>query len=270
MKSWQKQYDRTTLRGIKERQGLREHHIKCTNWRWERKHNGKYETSTNALNPQLWCINHIMEEASLTRFMTSPYNTRAHEQLVYSRKENRERYIATRMNRERPQISPKSFEPRKCSTVITMAPPKPAEPGQTTRPTMVQTRSRGPLEENEQKQPEIIDINEIPSLEEILVNPTLILEEIQQPQAGTMKEDTPAETREPQNEEAETQREVKLESTQAAVEVNGMTQNLGVAVQPDESQAPNLGQPIEDTTGTTSAWPEWLMGKQSKVVGISN
>jgi hypothetical protein len=174
------------------------------------------------------------------------------------------------MNRARPQSSPKSFELNKCSTVTTMAPPKPAEPGQTTRPTRVQTRSRGPLEENEQQQLEIVDIDEIPSPEVIPVNPTPILEEIQQPQAGTMKEDTPAAAQEPQNEEAETQWEVQPESTQAAMEVNGMTQNLGATVQPDESQAPSLGQPTEETTGTTSAWPEWLMGEQSEVVGTSN
>jgi hypothetical protein len=59
-----------------------------------------------------------------------------------------------------------------------MAPPKPAEASQIARPTRVQTRSRGPLEENEQQQPEIIDIDEIPSLETLPVNSTPILEEI--------------------------------------------------------------------------------------------
>jgi hypothetical protein len=168
-----------------------------------------------------------MEEASSTSFMTSPYNTRARKQLVYSRKENRERATTARTNRVRPQSSPKSFKLNKRSTVTTMAPPKPTEPGQTARPTRVQTRSRGPLEENEQQQPEIVDIDEIPSPEMIPVNSTPILEEIQQPQAEAMKEDTPAATQEPQNEEAETQREVQPESTEAAMEVNRMTQNLG-------------------------------------------
>jgi hypothetical protein len=211
--SRQKQYDRTTLGGIKARQGPMGHHIKHANWRWKRKRNGKYETTTDALNPQLWCIKCIMEEASSTSFMTSPYNTRAWEQLVYSRKENRERVIEARMNRARPQSSPKLFKLNKCSTVTTMAPPKPAEAGQTTRPTRVQTRSRGPLEENEQQQPEIVDIDEIPSPEMIPVNSTPILEEIQQPQAEAMKEDMPAVAQEPQNEEAETQQEVQPEST---------------------------------------------------------
>jgi hypothetical protein len=117
----------------------------------KRKRNGKYETTTDALNPQLWCIKHIMKEASLTSFMTSPYNTRAWEKLVYSRKENRERVIAARTNRARLQSSQKLFKINKCLTVTTMAPPKPAEAGQTARPTRVQTRSRGPLEENDQQ-----------------------------------------------------------------------------------------------------------------------
>jgi hypothetical protein len=104
----------------------------------------------------------------------------------------------------------------------------------------------------------------------IPVNSTPILEEIQQPQAEAMKEDTPAAAQEPQNEEAETQWEVQPESTEAVMEVNRMTQNLGAAVQPDESQIPSLGQPTEETTGTTSAWPEWLTGEQPGVAGTSN
>jgi hypothetical protein len=183
MKSRQKQDDRTTLSGIKARQGLMEHHIKHANWIWKSKRNGKYETVADALNPQLWCINHIMEEASSISFMTSPYNTRAWKQLVYSRKENRERETTTRTNRARPQSSPQSFKLSKCSTLTTMAPPKSVEPGQTARLTRVQTRSRGPLEENEQQQLEIVDIDEIPSPEIPPVNSTPILEEIQQPQA---------------------------------------------------------------------------------------
>jgi hypothetical protein len=47
------------------------------------------------------------------------------------------------------------------------------------RPTKVQTRSRRPLEENEQQQPKIVNIDEIPSLEMIPVKSTPILEEIQ-------------------------------------------------------------------------------------------
>jgi hypothetical protein len=73
------------------------------------------------------------------------------------------------------------------------------------------------------QQLEIIDIDKIPSPEVIPVNPTPILEEIQQPQAEAMKEDTPAAVHEPQNEEAKTQREVQPESTEAIMEVNKMT-----------------------------------------------
>jgi hypothetical protein len=70
-----KQDDRTTLRGIKAQQGLMEHHIKHANSKQKIKRNGKYETVIDALNPQLWSINCIMEEASSISFMTSPYNT---------------------------------------------------------------------------------------------------------------------------------------------------------------------------------------------------
>jgi hypothetical protein len=74
MKSQKKQDDRTVQRKIKVQQGLMERHIKHTNWKWKERHNGKYKTSIDALNPQLWCINCIMEEASMTSFMTSSYN----------------------------------------------------------------------------------------------------------------------------------------------------------------------------------------------------
>jgi hypothetical protein len=151
-----------------------------------------------------------------------------------------------------------------------MAPPKPAEASQTARPTRVQTRSRGPLEENEQQQPEIVDIDEIPSPERIPVNSTPILEEIQQPQAEAMKVDTPAVAQVPQNEEVETQQEVQPKSTEAALEVNRTTQNLEAPVQPDESQMTISGQPTEETTANASAWPEWLMGEQPEVVGTLN
>jgi hypothetical protein len=56
-----------------------------------------------------------------------------------------------------------------------------------------------------------------------------------------MKEDMPAAAQEPQNKETETQWEVQPESTQAAVEVNETTQNLGAVVKTDDSQEPNLG-----------------------------
>jgi hypothetical protein len=68
-----------------------------------------------------------MEEASSTSFMASPYNTQAREKLVYSRKENRERVIASRTNRVRPQSSLKLFGLNKHSTVTIMEPPKPVD-----------------------------------------------------------------------------------------------------------------------------------------------
>jgi hypothetical protein len=85
-----------------------------------------------------------------------------------------------------------------------MAPQKPEEVGQTTILMRVQTRSRGLLEENEQQQPEIIDIDEIPSPEILPVNPTPIMEEIQYPQVEAMKVDMSAAAQAPQNEEPKT------------------------------------------------------------------
>jgi hypothetical protein len=73
-----------------------------------------------------------------------------------------------------------------------MAPPKQAEASQTTRKTRVQTRSRGQAEEGEQQPPEVINVDEIPSPETIPVQPTPILEEIQQPTVEAMNVDTPA------------------------------------------------------------------------------
>jgi hypothetical protein len=99
---------------------------------------------------------------------------------------------------------------------------KPAEASQTVRPTRVQTRSRGPLEENEQQQLEIVDIDEIPSPERIPMNSTPILEEIQQPQTEAMKVDTPAAAQAAQNEEVVTQQEVQPKIIEAALEVNEM------------------------------------------------
>jgi hypothetical protein len=151
-----------------------------------------------------------------------------------------------------------------------MAPSKPVEASQTTRPTRVQTRSRGPLEENEQQQLKIVDIEEIPSPKRIPVNSTPILEEIQQPQAEAMKVDTPIAAQAPQNEEGETQHEVHPKSTEAVLEVNRTTQNLEAPAQPVESQMTISGQPVEEITANASAWPKWLMGKQLEVVGTSN
>jgi hypothetical protein len=111
---------------------------------------------------------------------------------VLSAEGEREREIIARTNRERSQIPSKPFKSNKHLKVTTMAPPKPTDASQTARETRVQTWSQEQLEGDEKQQPEIIDINEIPSPEMIAVNPTLIVEDIQQPQTEAMIEDTPA------------------------------------------------------------------------------
>jgi hypothetical protein len=72
---------------------------------------------------------------------------------------------------------------------------------------------------------------------------------------------------EPQNKEEETHQEIPLEHTEATVEVNGMKQHMGEEEQPDETQAPDLDHPAEETAGTTWEWPEWMTGEQPGVVG---
>jgi hypothetical protein len=74
---------------------------------------------------------------------------------------------------------------------------------------------------------------------------------------------------EPPNEEAEPQQEVFPESTKPATEGNDTTQNRGSEGQSDEPQVPSFDQQTEETAGTTSAWPEWLTGKQMGIVGTS-
>jgi hypothetical protein len=95
MEIHQKKDDRTTQSRIKARQGLMERHMKHANWKWPEKRNGKYKTIAHELNPQLLCINQIMEEASSISSRTSPYNMRAWKQLFYSGKKKTEREIET-------------------------------------------------------------------------------------------------------------------------------------------------------------------------------
>jgi hypothetical protein len=90
---------------------------------------------------------------SSTRFMASPYNTRAQQQLVYSRTENGKREIAARTNRAKLKNAPKPFKPHKHLIDTIMEPPKLTEPGHTTRSTRAQTRSQGPPEESKQQPP---------------------------------------------------------------------------------------------------------------------
>jgi hypothetical protein len=92
-----------------------------------------------------------------------------------------------------------------------MVPPKLAEPGHITKSTRAHTRLQGQPEESEQQPPEIVDIDEIPSPEEILVDSTPILEEASKPQIEAMEQDTPATSHEPQNKEEETHQEIPPE-----------------------------------------------------------
>jgi hypothetical protein len=94
-----------------------------------------------------------------------------------------------------------------------------------------------------------------------------ILEEIPQPQTEAMEQDTPVVVHEPQNKEEENHQEIPPEHTEATVEVNEMTQHLGLKEQPDKTQAPGLGHPTEDTVGTAWAWPKWMTGEHPGVGG---
>jgi hypothetical protein len=111
--------------------------------------------------------------------MGNPYNTRAREPIVYSRKENRRRATEAKEHSVSSQRSQRPFESSRHLTFTTMAPPKQAEASQTARKTRVQTRSRGQAEEGEQQPSEIVNVDEIPSPETIPVQSTPILEEIQ-------------------------------------------------------------------------------------------
>jgi hypothetical protein len=82
-----------------------------------------------------------------------------------------------------------------------------------------------------------------------------------------MEQDTPKMVHEPQNKEEETHQEIPPKHTEVVMEVNIMTQHLGEEEQPDETKAPGLGHPTEETAGTTWAWPEWMIGEQPTIVG---
>jgi hypothetical protein len=58
---------------------------------------------------------------------------------------------------------------------------------------------------------------------------------------------------EPQREEAKTQKEVQPESTEAALEVNGMTQNPEEIVESNGSQTTISGKPIGEIAEDASA-----------------
>jgi hypothetical protein len=99
--SQHKKTDRTTWGRIKARKGWMGCRTKRANWRWQSSHKGRYETTADALNPHLWCINLTRKEASSTSFMEHPYSTRAQKQLVYSQKKHKEREIVAQTHKAR-------------------------------------------------------------------------------------------------------------------------------------------------------------------------
>ena len=82
-----------------------------------------------------------------------------------------------------------------------------------------------------------------------------ILEEIPQPTSKGMSQGILAKVQEPQNQEVETQKEVQPKSTEVALEVNGMTQNLETVMQPDGSQTTISEHLAGETAKDASAWP---------------
>ena len=74
-----------------------------------------------------------------------------------------------------------------------MAPPKQAELTQTTRHSRFRTRAQVQSQESEQQPPEVVNVDEIPSLDTTPVNPTPILEETQQTTPTSMDMDMPEE-----------------------------------------------------------------------------
>jgi hypothetical protein len=65
-----------------------------------------------------------------------------------------------------------------------------------------------------------------------------ILDEIQQPTTKAMNIDMPAVAQEPQNQEAETLKEMQPEKIEVAPKVNGMSSKMIATMEPDESQRP--------------------------------
>jgi hypothetical protein len=126
------------------------------------------------------------------------------------------------------------------------------------------------VEEGEQQPLEIVNVDEIPSPDTTPVNPTPILEETQQPAPEGTNIDIPTEVQEPQNQNAETLKEVQPENTEAASKVNGMTPNMKVAVEPDESQMTISDYPPEGIVEDVTGWLEWYSQEQPKAAGTSS
>jgi hypothetical protein len=139
-----------------------------------------------------------------------------------------------------------------------------------TRKTRVQTRSRGQVEEGEQQPSEIVNVDEIPSPETTPVNPTPIVEEIQQPtpegmSIGHTDRSTGAETR-----TAETLKEVQPENTEQLQKSMGRSQIWKTTIEPDESQMTISDHPPEGMVEDITGQPEWYTEEQPEAVGTSS
>jgi hypothetical protein len=75
---------------------------------------------------------------------------------------------------------------------------------------------------------------------------------------------------EPQNQEAETLKEMQPEHTEAALKVNGTTSKPTTTVEPDESQTTISDHPAGETVEDVSAWPEWYTEEQPEAAGTSS
>jgi hypothetical protein len=73
---------------------------------------------------------------------------------------------------------------------------------------------------------------------------------------------------EPQNQEAETWKEVQPDNTEADPKFNGMALNLIAAVEPDKSQTTISEHPAGQIIDDVLVWSEWHTEGQSKLVGI--
>jgi hypothetical protein len=110
------------------------------------------------------------------------------------------------------------------STFTTMAPPKKAEPDQTTRHSRVRTREQVQLQEGKQQPPEII-VDEISSTDTTPVNPAPVVEETQQQALEGINVDMSEEEQEQQNQGTRTLKEVQLENPKGALRFNGTGTN---------------------------------------------
>jgi hypothetical protein len=88
------------------------------------------------------------------------------------------------------------------------------------------------------------------------VHLTPILEEIQQATPEGTNTNIPTEVQEPQNQEAETLKEVQLENIRPVAEGNGMKPNWDTKIEPDESQTTISDHPLEGVVEDITGHPE--------------